>query len=60
MKVKELKEFLQERLDKLKDLDENKEVKIQYNTYWCGPIFLSMGNKGFVDLEQFDNDEEEF
>lgn len=50
MKVKHLKEKIQNVLDTLDQYDDDQEVKTVSNTYWCRGDFMSVGREGFVSL----------
>lgn len=52
--VGELKDILQGALSDLKGYEDNDIVKVEYDTYDCSPRFISLGTKGFVDLDDID------
>lgn len=62
LKVKDLKEKLQDVLDNLANYDDDQEVHTVCNTYWCNGDFMSVGSEGFVSLsepvKQEDDDED--
>jgi len=53
MKVKRLKEILQNTLETLEDVDENTEIKMETNTYFMKGVryFLSSAGEGYFDIE---------
>lgn len=61
MKIKELKEHLQDVLDNLESFDEEQEVLVVRNTYWLrgGTHFIALPSLGFVDLDYPTNDKED-
>lgn len=48
--IKDLKNYLNDLLEKLENVDEEKELELKQNTYWCKGDFLSITGDGFVDL----------
>lgn len=60
MKVKDLRELLEEKLEQLENLDDEAEIKMVTNTYFLHGAYHFLGiagyNGGYIDL---DNLEEE-
>ncbi len=49
--VGDLRNLLKGALSDLEVYEDNDIVKVEYNTYDCSPTFISVGSKGFVDLD---------
>lgn len=63
MKVKELKELLEEKLQMLEEYEDDDEIKMETNTYFLGGAkhFLGIAgyDGGYINLEYLDIIEEE-
>ena len=70
MKVKDLKELLEEKLEILEQYDEDQKIKMVSNTYFLGGAYHFLGiagyNGGYISLDNLeeeiitDEDEEEY
>lgn len=63
MTVSELKDLLQQALDNLENYEDYQKLNIKTNTYWVRGNFISITGKGFIELnnpvDDDDEDEEE-
>lgn len=56
--IKDLKKYLQAFLDTLENYDDQQELSIHNNTYFCGGEFLATYD-GFIDLNWPVDEEDE-
>ena len=68
MKVKDLRELLEEKLEQLENLDDEAEIKMVTNTYFLHGAYHFLGiagyNGGYINLDNLEeeiveNDEDE-
>ena len=56
MKVSDLKQRLQEVLEELEHYDDDREIRLKSNTYWCSSEYFAC-RQGFVDFDDMVEDE---
>jgi hypothetical protein len=56
MKVIDLKKRLMEVLEELEHYDDNRNIRLKSNTYWCSNEFFAC-SQGYVDFDDLVEDE---